>query len=228
MAEKEKHGSLGVYIPIIVAVITVIGGIWAAYITYQGNLDSIRLQNELNLTNTAIVKTDTAIELTQIAQRATATFTAIPSETPTNTVQASPSTTPNDTATHTATTVPSDTPTNTTEPPSETTPRGLPSQAVAPSPPVEIAPDNTLVVRAYPCEAQIIFNSNNLLRVVRGGPSSRSSYRDLIQQGSPIMILEKIQETRTTFWYRIADVNSNELGWISPEHVILSDSCPVD
>jgi uncharacterized protein YgiM (DUF1202 family) len=90
----------------------------------------------------------------------------------------------------------------------------------------ELTLTNTSEMPAYPCEAEIVFNNNILLNVVRAGPFGRSSNRPAIQQGSAILILEQEQETLSKIWYHIADTDSNELGWILPDYVILSDSCP--
>ena len=120
---------------------------------------------------------------------ATNTETTVPTSTPTHTY----------TVTNTETTVPTSTPSQThtltasptnTEAPTltDTTsafdPGILLPQTETPFPTVvEIFATITPISRAYPCEAETIFNSQALLNVVRAGPSSRSSYRDPIEQG---------------------------------------------
>ncbi len=153
----------------------------------------------------------------------TPSFTPSPSETPTDLPTDTPSSTstltgtPTATATPTKTPTPSDTPTHTPEP-SATTP--------IPSPTATLQITATSVGPSYPCDAVIIYNRTASLNVVRGGPSGKSSFRSPIEQGAAIRILSKDRETQDIFWYHIADSNGEELGWISPIYVILSDSCP--
>jgi hypothetical protein len=148
---------------------------------------------------------------------ATPTDTPPPSDThipsPTTTSTGTPTLTP----TLTDTPKPSNTPTQTSE--------SSATRIVAPATPTPL-PTIALVVLSYPCDATIIYNRTGLLNIVRGGPSSRSSYRPPIQQGAVIKILSKDPESRDVFWYRIADANGNELGWIPIEYVVLSASCP--
>lgn len=57
-------------------------------------------------------------------------------------------------------------------------------------------------------------------------PSSQSSQRPAIQQGAAIRILSKRQENLTDYWFQIANLNGDELGWIPIQYVIPSSSCP--
>ena len=80
--------------------------------------------------------------------------------------------------------------------------------------------------KGYPCPAAIVFNQNSLLNIVRAGPSGLATLRQPIRQGADIVILAKDQETRTTFWYQIANTDGQLLGWVPVDYVILSEECP--
>jgi hypothetical protein len=163
------------------------------------------------------------LALTTIEPTATMTDTATNTPQPTATDTATATNTPIPTPTHLAIAIAMDTPIPTFT--------DVPTATITPIPPspianISISPTRAVLERAYPCNAEIVFNSTALLNVVRGGPSSRSSYRNPIQQGLDIIILSRVEENRDTFWYQIADIDSNELGWITPAYVVLSDSCP--
>ncbi len=90
-------------------------------------------------------------------------------------------------------------------------------------------PPPTLESRSYPCEAQIISSSPSatMFNVVRAVPSSSARVVRSIQQGTAILVLERVVEASgNTILYRIADVRGSSLGWITSEYVVLSGSCP--
>ncbi len=101
-----------------------------------------------------------------------------------------------------------------------------PSPTGTPPPTLDVLPFLASPPASYPCDATIIYNRTGLLNVVRAGPSSTSSFRPPIQQGSAIRILSKDQETPDVFWYHIANMNNEELGWIALEYAELSENCP--
>jgi hypothetical protein len=191
-------------------------------------------QNQATLTPTPVPPSATL----------TLTSTLEPTATMTDTLTNTSQPTATDTATATDTSVPTSTdlptatdtpePTFTDAPTASNTPLPVLNLGVSPTAsntplPVlnlGVSPTSAVIVRAYPCDAEIVFNSNALLNVVRGGPSSMSSYRTPILQGSEIIILSHVEENRNTFWYQIADSSNNILGWIAPQYVILSESCP--
>ncbi|MAS36275.1 MAG: hypothetical protein CL610_19885 [Anaerolineaceae bacterium] len=156
---------------------------------------------------------------------AVVTPTATPTTTPT--VTPSPSDTPFPTNTATETVTSTATPTDTPRPSDTPTYTSEPSATVI-ADLVTLAPSPTLTpaILSYPCDASIKYTQTGLLNIVRGGPSSHSSYRPPIQQGAVIRILSKDPETREVFWYHIADTDGNELGWIEVRYAELSENCP--
>jgi hypothetical protein len=105
------------------------------------------------------------------------------------------------------------------------TPSKTPTSTQPPTatPAVPIAAITTV---GYPCDGQIVFNSNSLLNVLHIRPVSTSSLAKPIQQGVRIIIQSKERETSKKYWYQIADESGLELGWIPVEYVILSVNCP--
>jgi hypothetical protein len=156
-----------------------------------------------------IPPTPTPIDTPTITQvvTETATVTLAPSETPLPTETATVTSTL--TLTHTATNLPTATQTLTNT-----------------NSPILTTATSAVATPGYPCNGQIVFYSSAPLNVVHVAPSSRSSYRNPVQQGSSIRILGREQETLEKAWYEIATTSGNELGWIPAEHVILSESCP--
>jgi hypothetical protein len=122
--------------------------------------------------------------------------------------------------------VPTFTLTLTRTPPPPEPPPTISAAQDTPAPP----PTATPTVPSYPCDATIVFHRTGLLNIVRGGPSSRASYRPPIAQGAEITILSKAQETRDVFWYHIEyhieDTNEKQQGWIPAEYAVLSSNCP--
>lgn len=151
----------------------------------------------------------------------TATPTLAPSEKPSPTYTDTPTPTLTETPTPQPTDTPIVTPAFTPTTPTQTV---LPTLLATTSASPVVQP--TVMERSYPCEGQIIFNSSVPLNVVRKGPSSRASFRNPVQQGSAIIILDKAQETQTEFWFQIANQNNEELGWIPIQYVISSTNCP--
>jgi hypothetical protein len=156
----------------------------------------------------------------------TVTPTSEPTQTPTSTFVPSETFQPTQTLTPTSTSTPTKTSTPTIMPLPTMTATQTPTAPVSTTVSTTQAAPAQITPLPYPCPAQIIFRSSSTLNVVRANPSTDAPLRNPVQQGASVTILAKVEERRGEVWYQIADMDGRSLGWIIPEYVILSESCP--
>lgn len=86
------------------------------------------------------------------------------------------------------------------------------------SPPASTPPE---IAKIYPCEAETSFLSNIRLIGLRSAPTGRVDR--FVPGGVTVLVMGKHQgENLYDIWYS----EENIRGWISPENLILPDSCP--
>ncbi len=220
MTEKEDAKSKlpwGIILGLIGTIITVAGTIIVANIGSSNELEKLRVQNEINLTNTAIARIEAIQAVTLQAQLATDTPIAI--VTATSTVTSTPSNTPTDTPS----TVPTETVVIPTEKPSDTP---LPT-----SPPTAIPTPITIptqAARAYPCDATINAAGSDAIRiqVVYSQPLPQGIRLDPIRVDTQVQVVNQRDTPSNGRWYQIAGSNGTRLGWVHQNNLHLSTDCP--
>lgn len=97
--------------------------------------------------------------------------------------------------------------------------------------PASPAPTETAVPAAagtladtFPCDATMVTDQGNLLRVIHRVPDSTSPVVGARRAGQALTITEVQTDAAGVVWYNVSE-NNRTVGWLEPQYVVVSADC---